>query len=101
MGHDPVISILFGVVYETLLKDVANRGYHLFLDIAHPEFDITVLRVDSLDELDFLSLNGHHCHHAVIVTELQISNSFEHFSEMASHTTHFFSLGQDLKQVII
>ena len=96
-----MVSLLRCIVFETFLEYVTHGLKHLTLDISHPEFDITVLGVDSFDKVYLLTFDRHHGDHAVIVAELQISNGFKHLSEMASDTTHLFSLRQDLKQVII
>lgn len=101
VADDPVVAILRCIVDQTLFEDVADGCDHLTFDISHPELDVTVLGVHTLNEVDLFSLDGHHGHHGVIVTEFEISDSFEHFSQMGSHSAHLFRLREDFKKIVI
>jgi len=101
MGYNPVVSLLISVVFQALLEDITHRHDHLFLYISHPELNVSVFRIYSLNEVDFLAFYRHHGDHAIVITELQVSDSFEDLSQVTSDSAHLFCLRKNLEQVII
>ena len=93
VADDPLVSLLGCVVFETLFEDGTDRLDHLPLYVAHPELDVSVFGVYALHKVDLLALDGHHRHHAIVISELEISDSLEHLPQVTSHTAHFLGLG--------
>lgn len=87
-----MVTILYRVVKKGLVEDFAHRHDHLFFYISHPELNVTFLWIDSFNKIYLFTFNRHHRDHAIIVTEFQVCDGFEHLSQMGTHTAHFFRL---------
>ena len=90
-------SVFIDWIFELILYTLAHHVFHFI----HPVFHIFLVWVNLLYKVDFFFLSWKHSNYHFFIVELDGIYVFEHFFEVRLYCRGFFSLRQDLKQVII
>jgi len=93
LNLDPLSSgdLIIGIKSDP--EGFTDTQHHLAFELRHPEFYTSIVRVDTLQEVDLLALRRDDSVHGVVGSEVQVADSLEHFLQMSLYFSNFLSLG--------
>jgi hypothetical protein len=98
---DPFCSGLLLVGVEADPESLTDTKHHLAFEFGHPEFYTSVVRVDTLHEINLLALGRNDTMHSVVRSEVKVTDSLKHLLKMGFNLPDLLSLGQNFKQIVV